>query len=185
MWQQRCKAHWLYDGDHNMKFFHASATTHKKQNTIRRIKDSWGKWTEDMEGIQQVLLEYFCGISTSSRLLHHDLEAMLSTVRPRVTESMNEVLLVPFTEEQVSLHIGIRQGDPLSPYLFLFEVEVFSSMLQEAEQSGDIKGIAVSRGAPRVSHLLFADDTIIFGQAREETMVLLKNILTVYGRASG
>ncbi|KAL0434881.1 UNVERIFIED_CONTAM: hypothetical protein Sradi_0196000 [Sesamum radiatum] len=80
---------------------------------------------------------------------------------------------------------GIRQGDPLSPYLFLFVAEVFSCMLQEAQRRGDINGIAVSRGGPSVSYLLFADDTIIYGQASAATMTAIKQILTSYERVSG
>ena len=55
---------------------------------------------------------------------------------------------------------GIRQGDPLSPYLFLLCAEGLSSMLQY-EEVGGIEGIRVCRNAPSVSHLLFADDSLI------------------------
>ena len=57
---------------------------------------------------------------------------------------------------------GLRQGDPISPYLFLLCAEGLSVMLKKEENEGHIKGVAVSRGASRVSHLLFADDNIIF-----------------------
>ncbi|KAL0433799.1 UNVERIFIED_CONTAM: hypothetical protein Slati_2714200 [Sesamum latifolium] len=62
--------------------------------------------------------------------------------------------------------------------------EVFSAMLVEAEQRGEIKGFGVSRSAPHISHLLFADDTIIFGQVRDG-LESIKRVLEVYGRASG
>ncbi|KAL0406227.1 UNVERIFIED_CONTAM: putative mitochondrial protein [Sesamum latifolium] len=80
---------------------------------------------------------------------------------------------------------GLRQGDPLSPYLFLFVAEVFSSMLQTTIDRREMEGIAVSRGAPRISHLLFADDTIIFGKATEEAMLTLVRVLDIYAAASG
>lgn len=50
---------------------------------------------------------------------------------------------------------GLRQGDPLSPYLFLLVAEGLSSMLKGAEDRGEIEGVKVCRGAPVVSHLLF------------------------------
>ncbi|KAL0378826.1 UNVERIFIED_CONTAM: hypothetical protein Sradi_3188100 [Sesamum radiatum] len=80
---------------------------------------------------------------------------------------------------------GLRQGDPLSQYLFLFVAEVFSSMLQTTIDRREMEGIEVSRGAPRISHLLFADDTIIFGKATEEAMLTLVRVLDIYAAASG
>ena len=56
---------------------------------------------------------------------------------------------------------GLRQGDPLSPYLFLMCAEGLSSALDQAEKVRGIEGIRVCRDAPSVSHLLFADDSLI------------------------
>ncbi|KAF5482541.1 hypothetical protein F2P56_003099 [Juglans regia] len=61
---------------------------------------------------------------------------------------------------------GIRQGDPISPYLCLLCVEGLSNLINAAEIKGDIKGMAVARGDIRVSHLLFVDDCIIFARAK-------------------
>ncbi|XP_026395820.1 uncharacterized protein LOC113290426 [Papaver somniferum] len=51
---------------------------------------------------------------------------------------------------------GIRQGDPISPYLFLLTMEVFTRALAKAEMEEKIQGIKISRKAPQVTHLLFA-----------------------------
>ena len=56
---------------------------------------------------------------------------------------------------------GLRQGDPLSPYLFLMCAEGISSTLAQAEEVRGIKGVRVCRNASSVSHLLFADDSLI------------------------
>ncbi|XP_026397082.1 uncharacterized protein LOC113291806 [Papaver somniferum] len=55
---------------------------------------------------------------------------------------------------------GIRQGDPVSPYLFLLTMEVFTRSLVEAERK--IQGIKIAKNASPVSHLLFADDCMLF-----------------------
>ena len=60
---------------------------------------------------------------------------------------------------------GLRQGDPISPYLFLLCAEGLTTMLRKEECEGMISGVSVCRGAPRISHLLSADDYIIFGKA--------------------
>ncbi|XP_042942655.1 uncharacterized protein LOC122276823 [Carya illinoinensis] len=57
---------------------------------------------------------------------------------------------------------GLRQGDPLSPFLFLLYTEVLISLLKVAALDQDIPGIKICRGAPVVNHLLFADDSVIF-----------------------
>lgn len=57
---------------------------------------------------------------------------------------------------------GLRQGDPLSPYLFLLWVEGLNSLLRIAVNGSRIKGISVCRRSPVVSHLFFAGDCLLF-----------------------
>ncbi|XP_021716616.1 uncharacterized protein LOC110684467 [Chenopodium quinoa] len=59
---------------------------------------------------------------------------------------------------------GLRQGDPLSSYLFVLCMEIFSAMINQAESTGLFKGVKVSRYAPSISHLFFADDSLLFFQ---------------------
>ncbi|KAL0427711.1 UNVERIFIED_CONTAM: hypothetical protein Slati_2945900 [Sesamum latifolium] len=66
-----------------------------------------------------------------------------------------------------------------------FIQEAFSCLIQDAEDRGLIKGIAVARQAPQVSHLLFADDTLVFCEATEAQVNELRRILRVYALASG
>ena len=56
---------------------------------------------------------------------------------------------------------GLRQGDPLSPYLFLLCAEGLSSLLIHEEEMGTLIGARVCRDAPAVSHFLFVDDSLI------------------------
>lgn len=57
---------------------------------------------------------------------------------------------------------GIRQGDPLSPYIFILCSEVLSGLCNKAQISGKLEEIRVATNSPRVNHLLFADDTMFF-----------------------
>ena len=71
------------------------------------------------------------------------------------------VLLPDFSEVQW----GLRQGDPLSPYLFVIVMEVFSCLMRRAISGGLLSGWRVrGRGGEGIliSHLLFADDTLVF-----------------------
>ncbi|XP_019150316.1 PREDICTED: uncharacterized protein LOC109147128 [Ipomoea nil] len=80
---------------------------------------------------------------------------------------------------------GIRHGDPLSPYLFIICAEGFSTLLQMAEACRDIHGVRVARGAPAITHLFFADDSLLFFKASEREALKVKECLDVYSRASG
>jgi hypothetical protein len=61
------------------------------------------------------------------------------------------------------LHRGLRQGDPLFPFLFLFVADGLSTLLQKEVELNGIFPIKVCQRALGVSHLLFADDTLFFG----------------------
>jgi hypothetical protein len=80
---------------------------------------------------------------------------------------------------------GLRQGDPLSPYLFIICAEGLSSLIQDAEQRQVISGTRICRTAPAVSHLLFADDCFLFFKANESEAQAMKDILSTYESASG
>lgn len=80
---------------------------------------------------------------------------------------------------------GIRQGDPLSPYLFILCSEVLSGLLNKAQRENKITGIKVGEKSPRISHLLFADDTMFFCKSDIKNCAALMEILGKYEKASG
>ena len=53
---------------------------------------------------------------------------------------------------------GLRQGDPLSPYLFLFCAEGLDAVLRRVANDGEINGFSLCRRGPKITHLFFADD---------------------------
>ena len=87
--------------------------------------------------------------------------------------------------ERVRPSRGIRQGDPLSPYLFILCSEVLSGLCNRAQEDGSLNGIRVARGSHFINHLLFADDTMFFLQSDKTSREALKGILKRYEAASG
>ena len=79
----------------------------------------------------------------------------------------------------------MRQRDPLSPYLFLLGTEGFHGLLGKAEENGDIRGVSICRSAPKLTHLLFADDSLIFCRAKINECEKLLEILATYEQALG
>lgn len=80
---------------------------------------------------------------------------------------------------------GLRQGDPLSPYLFLLCVEGLSLALKSEAANGRISGCRVSHLALAVSHLLFADDSFLFFKATTAESSVVKAVLSRYEDVSG
>jgi hypothetical protein len=61
-----------------------------------------------------------------------------------------------------------QQGDPLSPYLFLICAKALSSLLHRANYVGDLVDVPTSVGGPKVNHLFFANDSLLFCKANKE-----------------
>lgn len=80
---------------------------------------------------------------------------------------------------------GIRQGDPLSPYLFIICAEGLSSLIRKYEAKQWLHGIKVCRKAPVISHMLFADDSYFYCKADMLDAAKVVELLNVYERASG
>jgi hypothetical protein len=57
---------------------------------------------------------------------------------------------------------GIRQADPISPYLFLLYAEALSAMITRANGDGRLMGVPTSKRGPEISHLFFTDDSLLF-----------------------
>ena len=87
--------------------------------------------------------------------------------------------------EQFCPSHGIRQGDPISPYLFLLAAEGLSCLLKSQRESSNLGGIQVAPTAPLVNHLLFADDSLLFFKANGEGANEVNQVLDIYCTASG
>lgn len=79
---------------------------------------------------------------------------------------------------------GLRQGDPLSLYLFLLCTEGYHGLLRKAKVMGDIRGVFICWNGPKLTHLLSADDSLIFYKAKENECQKLLEVLATYERAS-
>ena len=80
---------------------------------------------------------------------------------------------------------GLKQGDPLSPYLFLLCAKGFSALINEAARCQQLNGISICLGSPRINHLFFADDSLLFCKANGTECNKLKEILRTYEVALG
>lgn len=95
------------------------------------------------------------------------------------------VLINDHPTDEISPTRGIRQGDPLSSYLFILGAEVFTHILRRAKEHRGLRGVRVASSAPTVSHVLFAYDSVIFLRASSREVDNVKDVLEVYEKASG
>ncbi|KAK3211992.1 hypothetical protein Dsin_016698 [Dipteronia sinensis] len=75
---------------------------------------------------------------------------------------------------------GIRQGDPLSPYVFVLCMEKLSHIIKQQIPEGAWKSVKISIAGPEISHLFFADDLILFGQASVQQAKIMRECLDTF-----
>lgn len=80
---------------------------------------------------------------------------------------------------------GLQQGDPFSPYLFLICAEGLSALIRTAEMEGRLSGVPIAVGGYRLSHLFFADYSLLFCRANSTKWSQILDLLNSYKCASG
>ena len=80
---------------------------------------------------------------------------------------------------------GLRQWDPLSPFLFVLVAEVLNRLISKAEDYNLIDRVLVGRDEVNMSHLQFADNTILLCPTSYETIIKNRRILDCFGVMSG
>ena len=112
-------------------------------------------------------------------------ETWVDRVMGCVTISYFSILINGTPYGNIFPSMGLSQGDPLSPYLFLLCTEGFTSLLQKVEMERRIKGVSVCRRAPQIINLLFAKDSLLFCQANKQEVKEITEILKMYASSSG
>ncbi|XP_048232195.1 uncharacterized protein LOC125370487 [Ricinus communis] len=178
LWLQRSRIQWLQEGDRNTTFFHRQATQRHKRNTVEGIRDDYGNWWRDEKEIARVMTDYFKNIfkSETPRNMHK----VINLIESRVTTEMIEQLTQPYTPDET--YRALRQMHPTKAP---GPDQGLSSLITEAERNGEIHGYKVARNAPSVSHLFFADDSIIFTRANVQEAEKIAWILHIYEEAPG
>lgn len=108
----------------------------------------------------------------------------ISTVecRIRVNDSMTEM---------VEMRNGLRQGDPLSPFIFITCANVLSKVINHRRQTGKLLGYTIKASKTRssssfnITHLMFADDLLLFGLVTKSELRSFSSAMKLYLRASG
>jgi hypothetical protein len=111
--------------------------------------------------------------------------SLIQTIMKCVTTVQFSILLNGYPTSNFQPQRGLRQGDPLSPYLFILCADVLSGLISKAQQNHLIHGVKIAPRAPEITHLLFADDSLLFCRANNKEVKALNEVLQNYQRASG
>jgi ribonuclease HI len=110
---------------------------------------------------------------------------MINVIMSCITSVQSNVLWNGSRSEFFTPHCGVRQGDPMSPYLFVLCMDKLTHLIAEAVENGKWKPMRAGRSGPSISHLMFADDLLLFGQAVDENMTAVVEVLNKFCLMSG
>lgn len=81
---------------------------------------------------------------------------------------------------------GLRQGDPISPYLFVLALERLGHKIQDLVNNGNWKPLTFGRGnGPIMSHICFADDIVLVAEASSDQVHMIRDLLDAFCMNSG
>ena len=108
-----------------------------------------------------------------------------SWIRGCLESSRASVIVNGSPSKEFNVPKGVRQGDPLSPFLFIIAMEGLNVAMKAAQDKGLYKGVSIPNCDHTLSHLFYADDTLFFGDWSKENIRNLARILRCFHLASG
>ncbi|GKB28623.1 putative RNA-directed DNA polymerase, eukaryota, reverse transcriptase zinc-binding domain protein [Tanacetum coccineum] len=108
-----------------------------------------------------------------------------SWIKACLNSSRASILINGSPTSEFSIKRGLRQGDPLSPFLFILVMEGLHNAFEEAVGNGLITGVNIKNYTINVSHLFYADDVIITTDWNAKDMDDIIRVLHVFYLASG
>ncbi|XP_075668946.1 uncharacterized protein LOC142638766 [Castanea sativa] len=112
-------------------------------------------------------------------------ERLVALIMECITTVSYSVLINGESSQVIHPSRGLRLGNPLSPYLFLICSEGLHSLLQQAADSKQIRGVSICKRGLRLTHLFFAEDSLIFCRASLNECLRIQALLVCYEKASG
>jgi hypothetical protein len=100
-----------------------------------------------------------------------------------LSTSSTQIVVNGVPSDVIYHHRGLRQGDPLSPMLFILVMDVLNSLIEFAIQQHLLLPLAVQHVTHRAS--FYADDVVIFLHPTSNDLQVMKFLLDLFGRASG
>ncbi|KAJ0440973.1 putative RNA-directed DNA polymerase [Helianthus annuus] len=101
----------------------------------------------------------------------------ISWIKGCLVSGMGSVLINGSPTKEFKYKRGLRQGDPLSPFLFIIAMEVVTLFINRLVNLGLFKGCQLPNGGPNITHLCYADDVVFIGLWSEDNIIALNRLL--------
>ncbi|KAF5754385.1 putative RNA-directed DNA polymerase [Helianthus annuus] len=108
-----------------------------------------------------------------------------SWIMATLTTSRASVLVNASPTMEFEYSRGLRQGDPLSPFLFVLAMEALTGIMKKAVSEGIFNGLQCTSNGPVLSHLIYADDVVFLGEWSSENVNNLRRLLRCFHLVSG
>jgi hypothetical protein len=112
-------------------------------------------------------------------------EKWIRWIRACVFAGNLSILVNGSPTKEFNIQRGLKQGDPLAPFLFLLVAEGFGGVMKNAVEQNLFKGFSIGGDGVSISHLQYADDTLCIGEASVQNLWTIKSILRGFHLASG
>lgn len=109
----------------------------------------------------------------------------ITLIQQCISTTLLQIMINGSPTDPIKPQCGLRQGDPLSPYLFLLWLNVLSHHLQMQQNNSAIVGVKIVQQGPRVNHLFFTDDSVLFFKANINSCTVVKLLLDDFALYSG
>ena len=102
---------------------------------------------------------------------------LISLIMSCVSSSFISILVNGGALESFYPSRGIRQDDPMSPYLFILCMEVLGALIEEKCKAKLWNSVKAFQGSPEFSHIFFADDLMLFAKANSKNCTAIREVL--------
>ncbi|GJU14706.1 RNA-directed DNA polymerase, eukaryota, reverse transcriptase zinc-binding domain protein, partial [Tanacetum coccineum] len=205
---QKAKVKCDNEGDENTSFFHGLLKQHRRLQMVQGIMHD-GEWCTDHEQVKRTFLEFYYDKFTAgqfvtpnlpqSRCNHLSAKEIKESERPVTIDEIKYVVWQCGSDEsparisvlvnrsptgEIDLHRGLRQGDPLSPFLFIIAMEGLHIAIEKAIEDNKISGTSIGVDRVKVCHLFYLDDVVFLTEWTTRDVVGILNVLNEFYNSS-
>ncbi|XP_062113307.1 uncharacterized protein LOC133824440 [Humulus lupulus] len=178
--RQKSKVDWLRYGDDNTAYFHACLKQRRASNCINSVMTESGQSIEKFDDVVDHFVTHFQKIMGSKSMASRSIQSSCFSLGHKLTLDQQDptylILMNGKVQGEFRGRRGLRQGDPISPLLFVLAMEYCTRLLRQASMD---KGFHFHPNCKhlKIFNLCFADDLVYFGGvAQKETQQMLEGL---------